>query len=206
MGQAIKDDTKNILITYLALGLLEENKLLGNPKFLTQNEIRKKIEIKNEIENEIINKITIGRRLKDFEEWLKPLGLTYEDRNSLIIRGNNEGFKLSGNIPQAAYKDYVANLLFLTLIDDKRHTEHLGKMTVREGALALITNLVIARRKKVYVNLKLNNRVREVTIIPDHFNYTRNKWWIIGKDKNHKAKIYQLLEIKSAKLLCEISS
>ena len=197
MAEVIKK-TKNILNAYLTLGLLEDNKEKGNSRFLSQQQIMNTID-KGQIED----RISIGRFIDDIRHWLEFTGLTEEQTNNLIKTEYRRGSKLIGDIPRDDYEDYVAILLFLNLIEDNKHKEHLSDLRNRDEAgdkpLSLITKLTIAKRKREKVILKLADN-DEIIFKPNHFHYIQNKWCISGVVANAERKL-ELSEIYSAEPL-----
>lgn len=197
MAEVIKK-TKNILNAYLTLGLLEDNKEKGNSRFLSQQQIMNTID-KGQIED----RISIGRFIDDIRHWLEFTGLTEEQTNNLIKTEYRRGSKLIGDIPRDDYEDYVAILLFLNLIEDNKHKEHLSDLRNRDEAgdkpLSLITKLTIAKRKREKVILKLADNDK-IIFKPNHFQYIQNKWCISGVVANAE-RILELSEIYSAEPL-----
>ena len=197
MAEVIKK-TKNILNAYLTLGLLEDNKEKGNSRFLSQQQIMNTID-KGQIED----RISIGRFIDDIRHWLEFTGLTEEQTNNLIKTEYRRGSKLIGDIPRDDYEDYVAILLFLNLIEDNKHKEHLSDLRNRDEAgdkpLSLITKLTIAKRKREKVILKLADNDK-IIFKPNHFQYIQNKWCISGVVANAERKL-ELSEIYSAEPL-----
>lgn len=174
MGQALKHDTKNIMYAYLTLGLLEENRVKNNnADYLSQESIKKKID-----KTEIGDRISIGRFLEDIRDWLEFTGFTEDQTKELIETKPRIGNKLNSTIHKNAYRDYIAILLFLTLIEDGRHKEHLGNLVEKEGdpPLSLITNLIIAKRKNLELILKLSKEDIGKKIKPKYFSLSDKIW------------------------------
>jgi hypothetical protein len=174
MGMEIKKKTSKTYLAYLTLGLLEINKEDGENKPVSQAKI---LDDLRQIDIPANN--YVGRSVAKVKSWLKNAEL----ENDNIFSIERKGFRLNENLPRPVYKDILGAFLLLTLIEDKKHTDHLDELLFKEGEkpLSIITKLVLAKNDHLYVRViyKEFEFEQELLLMPINFSLENNSWFVV---------------------------
>lgn len=194
MGQDISSQSNKILNSYLLMGLLEILSEEDGDQPISQDKVVKELR-----DSRLSNKEYVLRHLvPNIQKWLRDVGVSISQLKSYIDVGPR-GIKHK-KFHSDVYKDCLAGLLFLNMLEDGMHMATLNRLADKMGekALSIVTKLTIAKRTRSYLKVypeSNDNRIADIKFLPKKFILIQGKWIIQGINSDNDEIEFEISRI-----------